>query len=118
MEDFCGDVLNNCMQLLINLTNTNFLPTHLELCRAFANQNNSLSLLFEHVEVNPSCSIFNAQLMTLVLHIFYSSTGPTQRPLIDFIIKVIQRIPDFKRNQIEVSGGYNPDKMRYDLNET
>lgn len=76
MEDFCGDVLNNCMQLLINLTNTNFLPTHLELCRAFANQNNSLSLLFEHVEVNPSCSIFNAQLMTLVLHIFYSSTGP------------------------------------------
>lgn len=77
------------MQLLINLTNTNFLPTHFELLRAFLINETSFNRLCDQVGMNPCRSIFNAQFVTFILHILYSNTGPTQQPLIDFLIKVI-----------------------------
>ncbi|KAL3088343.1 hypothetical protein niasHT_023903 [Heterodera trifolii] len=85
-EAFLGDQLCGCMQLLLNLTNTNFLPTHFELLRAFSVPSDPLRQFFESVKVKPTRSIFNAQLITLILHILYSSTGE-QKPLIDFVIR-------------------------------
>jgi len=90
IDDFCDDFVHNCMQLLINLTNTNFLPTHFELLRAFLIPETSFNSFCEQIEVNPCRSIFNTQFVTFILHILYSNTGTTQQPLIDFLIKVLE----------------------------
>jgi hypothetical protein len=87
-DEFYGDVLYQFMQLLVNLCNTNFCATHLALRQAFSSPETSFSKLFEQVEANPSRSIFNNQLVTIVSYILYSNTGGSQHPLIDFIIKV------------------------------
>uniref|UniRef100_A0A914HG28 Uncharacterized protein n=1 Tax=Globodera rostochiensis TaxID=31243 RepID=A0A914HG28_GLORO len=85
-DELLGDQLCGCMQLLINLTNTNFLPTHFELLRAFSAPSDPLRQLFESVKATPTRSIFNAQLTTFIMHILYSTTGE-QKPLIDFVIR-------------------------------
>nr|CAD2169029.1 unnamed protein product [Meloidogyne enterolobii] len=101
IDDFCDDFVHNCMQLLINLTNTNFLPTHFELLRAFLIPETSFNSFCEQIEVNPCRSIFNTQFVTFILHILYSNTGTTQQPLIDFLIKdfnlpafILNALPD------------------------
>jgi hypothetical protein len=91
-EEFYGDVLYQCMQLLVNLTNTNFLPTHLELHRAFSLPASTFTQLFEQIKADPSRSIINHLLENVVLHILYSNTSINQRPLVDFVIKVCENI--------------------------
>uniref|UniRef100_A0A1I8B6V3 Uncharacterized protein n=1 Tax=Meloidogyne hapla TaxID=6305 RepID=A0A1I8B6V3_MELHA len=106
IDDFCDDFVHNCMQLLIDLTNTNFLPTHFELLRAFLIPETSFNRLCEQIELNPCRSIFNAQFVTFILHILYSNTGTTQQPLIDFLIKdfnlptfILSALPDSLWNE-------------------
>ncbi|KAI1727286.1 SIT4 phosphatase-associated protein [Ditylenchus destructor] len=85
-DAFYGDAFKGCMQLLVNLVNTNFRPTHLELLKTFASKETHLDKLFYAVAENPKRSIFNTQLTNLVLYVLYSSTG-SQKQLMDFLIK-------------------------------
>uniref|UniRef100_A0A915CMS8 Uncharacterized protein n=1 Tax=Ditylenchus dipsaci TaxID=166011 RepID=A0A915CMS8_9BILA len=65
VDAFCGDVLMGSMQLLVNMLNTNFLPTHMELFKP--------SLQKRPIYLN-------------LLHILYSTTG-SEKPLANFLIK-------------------------------
>jgi hypothetical protein len=86
-DAFFGDVMISCMDLLVNLVNTNFLPTHLELLRTLSSEDTSLTKLFEAVYADPTRSNYNASLSTMISYILYSKTGE-QRPLITYLLKV------------------------------
>lgn len=81
-----GTVFVQSMQLLVNLLNTNFLPTHLELLKAFSSEETSMCRLFAVINDNPTRTIYNALLTSAITYILYSSTGE-QRPLIDYLFK-------------------------------
>ncbi|KAI1727996.1 SIT4 phosphatase-associated protein domain-containing protein [Ditylenchus destructor] len=85
-DAFYGDAFMGCMQLLVNLVNTNFGPTHLELLKTFSSEETHLDKLFHAVAENSKRSVFNTQLTNLVLYILYSSTG-SQKQLMDFLIR-------------------------------
>lgn len=82
-----GDVFVQLMQLLCHLLNTNDLQTHNELLKAFSCEETSLKRFFEVFEANPSMTIFNTLLTTMVLHILWSQTAE-ETPLLAYLIDV------------------------------
>jgi len=68
----------------VNLVDTNFLPTHLELVKTLSTEETSLSKFFDAVEARPNNSIFNRLLINFISHILYSSTGG-EKPLINYL---------------------------------
>jgi hypothetical protein len=86
LSEHCGSIFMALMQLLSNLLNTNYLPTHSVIADAFANAETSLAKLFDVITWNPLMTIYNTQLTSCILHILFSSTE-SESPLLSYLIQ-------------------------------
>jgi len=87
-DDFYGDVLSGCLQMLTNLVNTNHPATHQRLLLALRCRETSVEKLFQAFFDNPTCSIYAIGLESFISYILYASI-PETSPIAEHILKIV-----------------------------